>query len=71
MAKGKEELGISIRVIRQFDIEADRNPIRSVYLHSCALLGHTWRINVGEPFCNVCGAPNLTGSALPEPEADA
>lgn len=27
-------------------------------LFSCPKLGHTFKINVGEPFCNVCGAPN-------------
>jgi hypothetical protein len=61
MAEKDAELGISIRLIKQWDLRDSQKQVYSVdvALVSCALLGHTWRINVGELFCGVCGAPNL------------
>jgi hypothetical protein len=54
------ETGISIRLIRQWKPEdAKQITAMDMAMLSCAFLGHTWLINVGEPFCGVCGAPNL------------
>lgn len=53
-------MGIAIRYVREYEIQRDVQPPVTLdrVIFSCLTLGHTWRINVGEKICNVCGAPN-------------
>ena len=58
------ELTTERLLLRQWrDEEPKRLTTIDRAIFSCAVLGHTWNINVGEPFCGVCGAPNLKPEA--------
>ncbi len=58
MTETNKQLGISIQLIRQYDVDKDRFPTRCDLSFSCVYFGHTWKINLDEAFCNVCGMPN-------------
>jgi hypothetical protein len=53
------QTGISIRLIREFDIERDSYASKwdVVMNYSCALLGHSWLYNPDDRECQICGRP--------------
>jgi hypothetical protein len=58
--------GVAIKFIEHYKPDPAVTIIDRV-LVSCQSLGHTFVMNVGEPSCQVCGAPNPDIGAVGSP----